>query len=264
MALPSSGQLGGTPTNAEFATYIEAFRDMVSNQLGGDERYELTIASGAVTPPARDHGGWFKIDTEGNAASDTLDTITLTNLPVGSVFRLSCEDASRVVTLNHAAGGSGQLVLEDSVDFVFSSAAEWVEFQVRSTDCVEVARHANASATLAGLVELATGAEALAGSDAVRAVTSAGLASDQTKAAKGHTVLPGGLLLNWGKITFAASAGPNTDTFDKAFSGTPYSCSLGNTMGNAARITTFTTTTIGITMASSSTGDVYFWAIGPA
>jgi len=141
MALPSSGQLGGTPTNAEFATYIEAFRDMVSNQLGGDERYDLTIASGAVTPPARDHGGWFKIDTEGNAASDTLDTITLTNLPVGSVFRLSCEDASRVVTLNHAATGSGQMILTDSTDFVFASAASWVEFQVRSTDCVEVARY---------------------------------------------------------------------------------------------------------------------------
>lgn len=121
-----------------------------------------------------------------------------------------------------------------------------------------------ATAIVPGIIELATGAEALAGSDTTRAVTSAGLASDQTKAAKGHTVLPGGLLLNWGKITFSAATGPLTDTFDKAFSGTPYSMVLGNTMGNTARITTFTTTTVGITMSSSSTGDVYFWAIGPA
>lgn len=140
MALPSSGQLGGTPTNAQFQTYIEAFRDVVSNQIGGAGRYELTIASGAVTPPARDHGGVFRLDTEGNAASDTLDTITQTNTPDGTIIIVQAENAARVVTLNHAAGGSGQMLLADSTDFVFASLAAWVMFQRRSTDWVELMR----------------------------------------------------------------------------------------------------------------------------
>ena len=141
MALPSSGQLGGTPTNAQFQTYIEAFRDVVSNQIGGAGRTELTIASGAVTPPARDHGGVFRIDTEGNAASDTLDTITQTNTPDGTVIILQAEDAARVVTLNHAAGGSGQILLTDATDFVFASLSAWVMLQRRSTDWVELLRY---------------------------------------------------------------------------------------------------------------------------
>lgn len=141
MALPSSGQLGGTPTNAQFAAYIEAFRDVVSNQIGGAGRYELTIASGAVTPPARDHGGVFRLDTEGNAASDTLDTITQTNTPDGTIIIVMAEDAARVVTLNHAAGGSGQILLFDSTDFVFASLSAWVMLQRRSTDWVELMRY---------------------------------------------------------------------------------------------------------------------------
>lgn len=140
MALPSSGQLGGTPTNAQFQGYIEDLRDVVSNQIGGAGRTELTIASGAVTPPARDHGGVFRIDTEGNAASDTLDTITQTNTPDGTVIILQAEDAARVVTLNHAAGGSGQILLTDSTDFVFASLSAWVMLQRRSTDWVELMR----------------------------------------------------------------------------------------------------------------------------
>lgn len=298
MALPSSGQLGGTPTNAQFQGYIEDLRDVVSNQIGGAGRTELTIATGAVTPPARDHGGVFKIDTEGNAASDTLDTITQTNTPDGTVIVLMAEDAARVVTLNHAAGGSGQMLLTNSTDFVFASLAAWVMLQRRSTDWVELQRYvppedltalsagpletadllriwddsagtekrisAKASATLAGLVELATNAEALAGSDTERAVTPGNLASDQTKAAKGHMVLPGNLLLVWGKITFVAATGPATDTFTKAFSGTPYSVTLGSTMNNTARVTTFSTTTVGVTLSGSGTGDVYYQAIGPA
>lgn len=140
MAIPTSGQLGGTPTNTQFQGYIELLRDVVSNAVGGAGRYELTIASGAVTPPARDHGGVFKIDTEGNAASDTLDTITQTNTPDGAVIVVMAEDAARVVTLNHAAGGSGQILLIDSTDFVFASLSAWVMLQRRSTDWVELCR----------------------------------------------------------------------------------------------------------------------------
>lgn len=140
MTLPSSGQLGGTPTNVQFQGWIEDLRDVVSNQAGGAGRFELTIASGAVTPPARDHGGVFKIDTEGNAANDILDTITQTNTPDGTIVFLMAEDAARVVTLNHAAGGTGQMLLFGSVDFVFASLLSWIMLQRRGTDWVELLR----------------------------------------------------------------------------------------------------------------------------
>lgn len=181
MALPSSGQLGGTPTNAQFQTYIEAFRDVVSNQIGGAGRYELTIASGAVTPPARDHGGVFRLDTEGNAASDTLDTITQTNTPDGTVIVVMAEDAARVVTLNHAAGGAGQILLTDSTDFVFASLNAWVMLQRRSTDWVEMMRYVPL-ADLASVV-------ALTSSDIVRVYDASAAGEKSTPATQlGHIV----------------------------------------------------------------------------
>jgi len=299
MALPSSGQLGGTPTNAEFQGYIEAFRDVVSNQIGGAGRTELTIASGAVTPPARDHGGVFRLDTEGNAASDTLDTITQTNTPDGTVIVLMAEDAARVITLNHAAGGSGQILLADSTDFVFASLNAWVMLQRRSTDWVELMRwvppedltalstgpleaadllriwddsagteksiSAKASATLAGLVELATNTEALAGSDTERAVTPGALASDQTKANAGHIVLPGGILIAWGRAAFAGGTGPVTITYSRAFAATPYSITVSHNFGAVvAWISSLGTTSCAVTAGSSVTGTAYVIAIGPA
>lgn len=300
-SLPSSGQLGGTPTNAQFQGYIEDFRDfVVESVLGASARYELTIASGAVVPPdgASAGGGVYTLDTEGNAASDTLDTVTQTNTHDGQIIVLMAENASRVVTLNHAAGGAGQLLLQDSTDFVFASLNAWVMFQRRSTDWVELMRwvppedltaltagplqaadllriwddsagteksiSAKASATLAGLVELATNSEALAGTDTERAVTPGNLASDQTKGTKGHMVLPGNLLLVWGQIVFAAATGPATDTFTKAFSSSPYSVTLGSNMNNTARVTTFSTTQVGVTLSGSGTGTVYYQALGPA
>lgn len=142
--LPSTGQLGGTPTNAQFQGYIEDFRDfVVESVLGASARYELTIASGAVTPPdgATAGGGVYTLDTEGGAASDTLDTITQTNTHDGQIIILMAENAARVVTLNHAAGGTGQLLLEDDTDFVFASLDAWVAFQRRGTDWVELLRN---------------------------------------------------------------------------------------------------------------------------
>jgi hypothetical protein len=121
-----------------------------------------------------------------------------------------------------------------------------------------------ASATLSGIVELATGAEALAGADTARAVTSAGLASDQTKSNDGHIVLPGGLLLAWARATFFASAGPVAVTYTKAFGATPYAVSLGHNGGDrVAWISANSSTGCSITLASSQTATVFVMAIGP-
>ena len=69
-----------------------------------------------------------------------------------------------------------------------------------------------ASTTVSGIVELATNAEALAGTDTTRAVTSAGLASNNDYSASGYQEFPGGLIIQWGTGT-----GGTTVTFPTAF-----------------------------------------------
>lgn len=74
----------------------------------------------------------------------------------------------------------------------------------------------DASETVKGIVELATGAEALGGSDTTRAVTSAGLASTQGKTSTASYIkLPGGLIIQAGKYT--GSSFNVTVTFPIAF-----------------------------------------------
>jgi len=68
----------------------------------------------------------------------------------------------------------------------------------------------------AGVLEIATGPEALAGTDNARAVTSLGLASGQTKASTGHTTLPGGIIMNWGSGT-CPGEGSQARTFNLTF-----------------------------------------------
>lgn len=139
--LPAAGYLeNAARTNAEMKAALEAIRDIMAESLGGEARTELTIASGAVTPPEGSGGGIFRIDTEGNAASDTLDTITQTNTRDGQIIALMAENASRVVTINHAAGGAGQILLYDATDFVFASTAAVIFLRRSGTDWIELCR----------------------------------------------------------------------------------------------------------------------------
>ena len=127
-------------TNAEQKVVLDGFRDILAEHLGGEAKSELTIATGAIVPPAGAGGGVHTVDTEGNAATDTLDTITTTNTPGGRFIMLRAENASRVVTLNHGAGGAGQMLLTDSADFVLDALDKWILLHLESTDWVEVSR----------------------------------------------------------------------------------------------------------------------------
>lgn len=139
--LPATGYIENSArTVAETKAAMEAIRDVASVLPGGAARVELTIASGAVTPATRDHGGHFSIDTEGDAASDDLDVILQTNLPAGSLIRVGGENAARVVTLKHGNGGAGEMLMIDSADFVLNALDKWIEFQRRSSSWVELQR----------------------------------------------------------------------------------------------------------------------------
>ncbi len=75
----------------------------------------------------------------------------------------------------------------------------------------------DATDTVKGKVELATGAEALGGSDSTRAVTSAALASAKSYTANGYQKLPGGLIIQWATGTNQTTETTQTITFPIAF-----------------------------------------------
>lgn len=139
--LPASGYISNAArTNAEQKLALEELRDAIAESLGGAARSELTISGGAIVPPDGSGGGVHTIDTEGNAASDDLTNITTTNTPEGRILLLQAENVSRVVTVKNAAGGAGQITMQDSSDFIFRSLNDWLMVQRRSTDWVELAR----------------------------------------------------------------------------------------------------------------------------
>lgn len=80
---------------------------------------ELTIASGAVTATAN----FYRVDTESNASTDDLDTITAgTGVADGHILILRAENAARTIIITHNTGNimcrNGQnIVLDDSEDW---------------------------------------------------------------------------------------------------------------------------------------------------
>lgn len=86
-----------------------------------------------------------------------------------------------------------------------------------TSDTLAPGRLPQATELAIGAAELATGPEALSGTDANKIVTSAGLASERDVAGTdGYMKFPGGLLLQWGTVTPAAGVG--TVTFPVTFS----------------------------------------------
>lgn len=141
MGLPAASYLSNaTRTVAEMKDGLENQRDFIADLLGGSARNKLTIAGGVITPPDGSSGGVHTIETEALAAADDLATVSLTNVPDGRILIFYADNASRVVTLKHAAGGAGQFVLRDSVDVVLDALDKWVMCQRRGNDLVEMAR----------------------------------------------------------------------------------------------------------------------------
>lgn len=100
---------------------------------------ELTIAAGVVTATP----GCFTIDTESNAASDDLDTITAgSGVAEGSFLYLHAENVARVVTLKD---GSGNLLLAG--DYALSATDRTILLRYDGTNWREVARSVNTSVT---------------------------------------------------------------------------------------------------------------------
>jgi hypothetical protein len=135
---------------------------------------ELTIASGAITVTQSYH----TIDTESDAATDDLDTITVAG-GEGDVLVIRPESSSRTVVIKHGTGnvqcvGNDDITLDDDHDFALlirKDATNWMAFTGggtagggSSSDCclVTTAKSANYTAAAGDLVVCDTSAGAFA------------------------------------------------------------------------------------------------------
>jgi hypothetical protein len=91
------------------------------NTVGLVDATELTIASGAITRTASYH----RIDTEADAASDDLDTIS--GGTAGQVLYLRAENTARTVVLRHNGGGSGNIRTFDGNNISLTETYQVVE-----------------------------------------------------------------------------------------------------------------------------------------
>jgi hypothetical protein len=117
-------------------TLLEQLRDVVAELLGGSAGTTLIIGGGAVTPTRATH----KIDTEGGAATDELDTIAQDNHGESRLLLLRAANAAHVVTVRHNIGGAGKVLLNDSANFVLNSTKKWLLLMREGTNWIEVDR----------------------------------------------------------------------------------------------------------------------------
>ena len=97
---------------------------------------ELTIASGAITATQ----GYHTVDTESDAATDDLDTITVAG-GEGDVVVIRPESSARTVVVKHGTGnvqcvGGDDITLDDDYDFalcVRKDASNWMAFSAGTT-----------------------------------------------------------------------------------------------------------------------------------
>lgn len=111
-----------------------------------------------------------------------------------------------------------------------------------------------------GIIEIASVAETILGTDAVRAISPAGFATGSNVAARGSYNLPGGLIINWGKQT--GSSG--TFTFDAAYTNLwAVTGAFSNATANSSlRLTGSGVSTVTWTIDSGASSTVWFIAIG--
>lgn len=97
----------------------------------------LTIATGAITVPGP---GYYRIDTEGAAATDDLDTIN--GGKVGDIIVLNSVSTSRDPTIKH---NTGNILLAGAADFVMTVTQDMVMLirHVGGTQWVSLATPAN-------------------------------------------------------------------------------------------------------------------------
>lgn len=117
------------------AVLVALFPD-IRTLVNGIASTELTISSGAITPTQASH----TVDTEADAATDDLSTITGTNFKAGDILVLSAANGSRDVVLK-ASGGN--ILLTNDVDITLDDTEKTVILRYDGTNWNYVAGAGN-------------------------------------------------------------------------------------------------------------------------
>jgi hypothetical protein len=140
MGFPAANDYANAATQGARKTAFENFLAAVKRLLGGADETNVAIAAGAITPTTCS----VKVDTEGGAASDDLDTPVWTNLDEGMTLRLRCTSAARPIRIRHNTGaGPGKFQMADGQHLLLDDPEEFVEFVRDGTDAREVAPRVN-------------------------------------------------------------------------------------------------------------------------
>lgn len=123
-------------TNTSRGPLFEAWLAATKQMPGGEDIEFVDIAGGLLTPSR----AFLSVDTEGNAASDDLDRIALTNYRLGVTLWLRCEDPGRKVRVRSGQGGSGQIVLAQGSELWLDDPSMWLQLLQFSSLWLEIDR----------------------------------------------------------------------------------------------------------------------------
>lgn len=140
--LPAAGLFtAGDTTNDDAKQAQDDILAFIRRMPGGATISTLTISgdalSGAGNKPT---AGVHAIDTEASAASDSLGTIALDNIPDGGFLAIRCANAARVVNVLHNVGGTGQIMLADGATLPLRDTTTWLILRRDGTNLVEFDR----------------------------------------------------------------------------------------------------------------------------
>lgn len=143
MKTPTSGQLSDAATQGQQKAEFEQLSGVIRQGLGGSPEVTYTLdAADSIKPTV----ALFAVDTFGGGASDNLarmqgeDVATAAGQPDGALVILRCAASTRKVTVKHAAGGTFDLRLNGSADYLLDSTSKWIAFERRGTVWYEVFR----------------------------------------------------------------------------------------------------------------------------
>ena len=118
------------------ASFFGPMLAVLAELAGGGAETELTVVAGVVTPTGFAH----RIDTESDAATDTLNRAAQDNHPDGRLILLRGEDPTRVTTVAHGAGGAGEFLLRNAVPMVLDSTDKYLLLKRNGTVWEEILR----------------------------------------------------------------------------------------------------------------------------
>ncbi len=231
MAFPAALDITNAADESELQSLLESLVAQCKELPGGQAETVLTISGGSITLTRWIHS----VDTESAAATDDLTNASLTNLEDGALFILSVENAARVVTVKHNAGGSGYFDLLDDADAVLDATTKAIVFYADKSGGTHFARELarfgfEGWRRRVAVTSVATGPTTISAESSGRVYTNKG-ASAQTD----YTLPAAAAGLEFEFVNFVAQAIQVTAaTGDKIRDGTTLSVSGGEIQSAAA------------------------------